>query len=65
MSSGRCSNLRPYSGGGGGNSAFNGKRVRRSFGPRATNSAGRNFGNGKSRLEKWDRDVPVEYRRGR
>lgn len=65
MSSGRCSNLRPYCGGSG-NSAFNGKRVRRSFGPRGTNnSAGRNLGNGKSRLEKWDRDVPVEYRRSR
>ena len=65
MSSGRCSNLRPYCGGSG-NSAFNGKRVRRSFGPRGTNnSAGRNLGNGKSRLEKWDRDVPVEYRRRR
>lgn len=65
MSSGRCSNLRPYCGGSG-NSAFNGKRVHRSFGPRGTNnSAGRNLGNGKSRLEKWDRDVPVEYRRSR
>ncbi len=63
MSSGRSSNLRPHSGGV--NPALDGKRVRRSFGPRVTKSAVRNFGNGKSRLEKWDREVPVEYRRGR
>lgn len=64
MSSGRSSNLRPYSGTSG-NPATNGKRVRRSFSPRVTRSAGGNFGNGKSRLEKWDREVPVEYRRSR
>jgi len=64
MSSGGSSNLRPYSGGGG-NPALNGKRGRRSSGPRVTKSGGRNFGNGKSRQEKWDREVPVEYRRGR
>jgi hypothetical protein len=53
MSSGRSSNLRSYSGGG--NSASNGRSVRRSFSPRVANSAGRNFGNGKSHLEKWER----------
>ncbi len=53
MSSGRSSDLRSYSGGG--NSVSSGKSVPRSFGPRVASGAGRHFGNGKGRLEKWER----------
>lgn len=63
MSSGGNSSLLAHPGGG--SPAFNGKHVRRSFGPGAARSSGRNFGNGKSRPGKWDREVPVEYRRGK
>ena len=64
MSSGRGNNLRAYPDAGG-SPGKNGKSARRSFTPRATKGAGRNFGTGKSRLEKWDREVSVEYRRSR
>jgi superfamily II DNA/RNA helicase len=64
MSSGRGNILRGYPDAGG-SPGKNGKSARRSFSPRAPKGADRNFGTGKSRLQKWDREVAVEYRRSR